>query len=131
MDQVAGREMVAALLALAASQDLRARAEAGCRESIRSTLADGDDLRGWSVEEIEMHFHNSSLTFDHGILDYPYIDTRLGLYVRDLSGVYFLGLRPIGSYRLITLLDGTDDDDYFVLDTDKNADEGSSGEPGA
>lgn len=123
--------MVAALLALAASQDLRARAEAGCRESIRSTLADGDDLRGWSVEEIEMHFHNSSLTFDHGILDYPYIDTRLGLYVRDLSGVYFLGLRPIGSYRLITLLDGTDDDDYFVLDTDKNADEGSSGEPGA
>ena len=131
MDQVVSQETVAALLALAASQDLRARAEAGCRESIRSTLADGDDLRGWSVEEIEMHFQRSSLTFDHGILNYPYIDTRLGLYVRDLSGVHFLGLRPIGSYRLITLLDGTDDDDYFVLDTDKNADEGSPGEPRA
>ncbi len=123
--------MVAALLALAASQDLRARAEAGCREWFRYALADGDDLRGWSVEEIELHFHKTALTFDHGILDYPFIDTRLGLYVRDLSGVHFRGLRPIGYYRLITLLDGTDDDDYFVLDTDKSAAEGSSGEPGA
>ena len=120
MDQVVCREMVAVLHALAASQALRARAEAGCRESIRSTLADGDDLRGWSVEEIEMHFHKTSLTFAHGILDYPYIDTRLGLYVRDLTGVHFRGLRPIGYYRLITLPDGTVDDDDFVLDTDKN-----------
>ena len=116
--------MVAALLAVAASQDLRARAEAGCRESIRSTLADGDDLRGWSVEEIELHFEKTSLTFDHGILDYPYLDTRLGLYVRDLTDCYFRGLRPIGSYRLITFLDGTDCDDYFVLDTDKHVAKG-------
>jgi hypothetical protein len=71
--------MVAALPALAASQDLRARAEAGCREWFRSTLADGNDLRGWSVEEIELHFDKTSLTFDHGILDYPFIDTRPGL----------------------------------------------------
>ena len=67
-------------------------------------------------------FERCALAFDHGVLSYPFVETRLGLYVSDPFGVYFRGgLRPVGHYRLITLLDGTADDDYFVLDEQRQA----------
>jgi hypothetical protein len=122
MSHPTGEEVVAALTALAAAQDLRRRAFDACRKWIRDGAAEGPDgLRGWSAEEIEPHFRSCALYFESGILEYPFVATRLDLCVRDDSGTYFRGLRPVGFYRLITRLDGSDEDDYFVLDTDELA----------
>ena len=128
MGQDLSEGIVSALLTLAESQKLRHRAEETCREWLRSASEEGD-LGGWSLEEIELHFERCALVFDHGILSYPFVETRLGLYVADSTGVCFRGLRPVGHYRLITLLDGTDDDDYFVLDTVKNAEPDAAAQP--
>jgi hypothetical protein len=107
--------VVAALRNLAQAQGLRRRAEETCREWLRTAAEEGD-LGELALEKIELHFERCALVFDHGILSYPFVETRLGLYVPDPNGVYFRGLRPIGHYRLITGLDGVVDDDYFVLD---------------
>ncbi|MEQ1934907.1 MAG: hypothetical protein ABL962_13690 [Fimbriimonadaceae bacterium] len=116
----AGEESVAALLALAESQDLRHRAEEACRVWLRSAAAE-DGLRGWTLGDIEPRFDRCMLVFDHSVLDYPFFEMRFGLYVSDPGGNRFRDLRPVGHYRLITRLDGTPDDDYFVLDIDKHA----------
>lgn len=116
---------VAAMLELANAQDLRQRAEASCRQWLRLS-ANGGDLGGLSLADIQMVFERCALVFDHGILSYPFVETRLGLYVADPTGMYFRGLRPVGHYRLITLLDGTADDDYFVLDEQKQAAPGAA-----
>jgi hypothetical protein len=115
----ADEKLVADLKALAAAQNLRDRALEVYREHLREGAGDG--LGGWSAEEIEVHFHHCSLAFDHGVLSYPFVDTRLGLYVRDDTGLFFDGLRPIRYFRLITHLDGTVDDTYFVIETNKPA----------
>ncbi len=111
---------VAAMLGLADAHDLRRRAEATCRQWLRVSAAEGD-LGVLSPADIQVVFERCSLVFDHGILSYPFLETRLGLYVADPSGLCFRGLRPVGHYRLITLLDGTEDDDYFVLEKLKQA----------
>ncbi|WP_145241100.1 hypothetical protein [Urbifossiella limnaea] len=67
-------------------------------------------------EHVQAVFERSALVFDHGELSHPFVETRLGLYVPDPAGGWFRGLRPVGHYRLITRLDGTDEDDYLVLD---------------
>ena len=108
-------DAVAAMLGLADAHNLRRRAEESCREWLRSSAEEGD-LGELSLSDIQVVFERCALVFDHGVLVYPFVETRLGLYVPDPSGVCFRGLRPIGHYRLITLLDGTADDDYFVLD---------------
>jgi hypothetical protein len=115
MSQVSGEATIAAMLALAEAHDLRRRAEENCRKWLRTAAEEGD-LGSRTVEEIRLVFERCALVFDHGVLSYPFVETRLGLYLDDPGGVRFRGLRPIGHYRLITLLDGTDDDDYFVLD---------------
>jgi hypothetical protein len=121
MNQPTANELVAGLAALAAAQNLRARAFEGCAEWLRE--GDGPDARGgWAVEEIEPRFARCCLVFDHGILNYPFVETRLELGVRDERGVYLRDFRPIGHYRLITRLDGTADDDYFVIEVDKPGD---------
>lgn len=115
-------DLVATLKAQAVAQNLRERAFDGCRQWIRDGTEEGTDgLGGWSAEEIEVHFDSCSVVFDHAILSYPYVDTRLGLYVRDGTGFYSRDLRPIGYYRLITFLDGRVDDDYFVIEMNKPA----------
>lgn len=122
MNQGAAEELVAALAALASQQNLRSQAVEGCDKWLRAGAEEGaDGLGGWAAEEIVPRFASCSLVFEHGILDYPFIETRLELYVQDDSGVCFRDLRPIGYYRLITLLDGTADDDYFVIETSKSA----------
>ena len=110
---------VATMLGLADAHDLRRRAEASCWQWLRSSAEEGG-LGGLSPADIQMVFERCALVFDHGILSYPFVETRLGLYVADPAGVYFRGLRPVGHYRLITLLDGTTDDDYFELDEQRH-----------
>jgi len=111
---------VAAMIRLADAHHLRRRAEASCQQWLRSSAEEGG-LGRLSPADIQVVFERCALVFDHGILSYPFVETRLGLYVDDPSGVYFRGLRPIGHYRLITMLDGTADDDYFVLDEQRLA----------
>jgi len=120
--------VVAAMLGLAEAQDLRRRAEAACRQWLRTADEEGD-LGGLSPGDIQVVFERCALVFDHGVLSYPFVETRLGMYVADPSGVYFRGLRPVGHYRLITLLDGTADDDYFVLDEPRRAETGAAPDP--
>jgi hypothetical protein len=109
-----GANAVAAMRRLADAQELRAQAEAACRECIRTASEEGD-LGGLSPADIQVVFRRCVLAFDHGILSYPFIETAFDLCVADPTGGYFGGLRPVGSYRLLTRLDGTVDDDYFVL----------------
>lgn len=67
------------------------------------------------VNDVQIVFERTALVFEHGILNYPFVETQFGLYVPG-SSVWFQGLRPIGHYRFITRVDGTVDDDYLVLD---------------
>jgi hypothetical protein len=120
--------VVAAMLSLATTHNLRQRAEESCRTCLRIAAEEGD-LGDRSPEDIELVFERCALVFDHGVLSYPFIETRIGLYVPDPTGVYFRGLRPVGHYRLITLLDGTDDDDYFVLDEEGPTGPGATPDP--
>jgi hypothetical protein len=115
MSQASGEAAVAAMLALAEAHDLRRRAEETCRKWLQTAAEEGD-LGSRTVEEVRVVFERCALVFDHGVLSYPFLETRLGLYLDDPDGAWFRGLRPIGHYRLVTLLDGKDDDDYFVLD---------------
>ena len=118
-------DAVAAMLALADTHDLRRQAEASCRQCLRSSAEEGE-LGGLSLADVQVLFERCALVFDHGVLSYPFVETRLGLYVPDPTGVYFRGLRPIGHYRLITLLDGTAVDDYFVLDEQRHTEPGAA-----
>jgi len=117
MAHVSADELASALAALASAHNLRSRAFEGYGVWLRGDAA--HDLGGWSAEEIEPHFASCSLVIDHEFRTYTFVDTRLTLYVPDSSGVRFRNLRPIGYYRLITRLDGSDDDDYFVIDVPK------------
>jgi hypothetical protein len=111
----AGAAAVAAMLALAGRYDLRQRSEESCRESLQSVAEDGE-LGSLRPADIQVVFERCALVFDHAIVGHPFIETRYGLYVPDSAGVYSRGLRPIGHYRLITRLEGTDEDDYLVLE---------------
>jgi hypothetical protein len=121
----AGADTVAAMLALADAHDLRRRAEASCRQWLCLSAEEGD-LGRLSLADIQVVFERCALVFDHGIRSDPFVETRLGLFVSDPTGLYFRGLRPVGHYRLITLLDGTADDDDFVLDEQRHAEPGTA-----
>jgi hypothetical protein len=73
-------------------------------------------FNGWRLSEIKLEFENQSLIFKHGILTYPFIATQIGLYIEEPKSCYFRGLKPIGTYRLITTLDGEVDDTYLIID---------------
>jgi hypothetical protein len=109
----AGADVVAAMRVFATAHDLRRSAELSCRQSLRSAAEEGD-LAGLSPETVQLVFERCALVFDHGELDYPFVETRFGLYVPDPTS--FRDRRRVGHYRLITLLDGRVDDDYLVLD---------------
>lgn len=112
-------DLLATLLTLAVEQNLRDRAFENCAQWIRDGAAESDGLRGWTAEEIEPRFASCSLVFDHAIQKHPFLDTQLELSVHDDTGVHFRGRKVIGYYRLITSLDGTAVDDYFVIDIEK------------
>jgi hypothetical protein len=54
-----------------------------------------------------MEFASQARYFRNALLPYPYIETRLRLLV---------GEHEVGHYRLVTLSDGRDDDDYLVFE---------------
>jgi hypothetical protein len=92
-----------------------------CREALKNYVQEEKELGivpldGYSIDEIQLHFEKMSLVYKHGILDYPSIDTQIGLYVDAPAGIYFRDIDRIGHYRLITTLDGKVDDDYLVID---------------
>lgn len=64
--------------------------------------------------EIVYDFDKQSLVFKSN-LPHVYIDTQIGLYLRDTRGIYYRGLEPVGHYRLITFLDGQDEDGYLIF----------------
>lgn len=123
-----GADAVAAIRALADRYDLRQRAALSCHECLRSAAADGD-LGGLALEDVQAVYERSALVFDHDILGRPFLETRFGLYVADPAAGRFRGLRPVGHYRLITRLDGTDEDDYLVLDPQPHADPAAAPDP--
>jgi hypothetical protein len=67
----------------------------------------GDRICGWIADEVVMEFCFNKLAFSHGALP-PYVETCFALHTRD-------GQR-IGTYRLITDLEGATTDDYLVFD---------------
>lgn len=114
-------EAVAVLAALVAEQALTTRAMEVCRAALRNLAEEEAELglrplRGWPVAEIELRFDSCAVVVRHGLLPYPFLDTRIGLYVADGAGVHFQGRKKIGTYRRITLLDGTAEDDYLAID---------------
>jgi hypothetical protein len=109
---------VRALRLASQRHDLMRRATESCRAFLLDSATEGrlpPDKGGWNIDAIEMRFKSQSLVFAHGLLSYPFMETMFDLYVRDQSGMYPEG-REIGSYRLITLLDGRAEDDYLVID---------------
>ena len=65
----------------------------------------------YSSDEIRAEFRRHSFTFA-GASPYPFLSTVLDLLFDDV---------PIGYYELITGLDGTELDDFFVLRSDERS----------
>jgi hypothetical protein len=97
------QDIIARLTEHATGHDLVARAMNGCRNWF---LQEPGSLP-YALSDVRIEFASQALYFSSALLSYPYIDTRLRLFVSE---------REIGYYRLITLLDGTDDDDYLVFE---------------
>jgi hypothetical protein len=95
---------------LASQQRLLERAIEGCEACFQNE--EGGLIAGWSSQELTKTFFAHSLTFQHR-LGWIYLCTELRLI--DSSG------QEVGSYRLITTLDGDTDDDYLVFDIEKEA----------
>jgi hypothetical protein len=99
-----GQDIVEILREHAKIQRLDQRAKNG----IQKWLEQEDNLpQGCKPDQIHAEFSSRSLCFEPKVLPYAFIETRYELYA---------GKIQIGHYRLITTLDGCDDDDYFVLD---------------
>jgi hypothetical protein len=95
---------------LASQQHLLERAIEGCDAWFQDEK--NGLIAGWSSQELTKEFFAHSLTFQHR-LGWIYLCTELRLI--DSSG------QEVGSYRLITTLDGETDDDYLVFDIAKEA----------
>ncbi len=114
-------DIVGYLQAWADQQQLQKRALEACRAALINCLQEDLEvgavpLNGWKLEDIQLRFARHALIFAHQALPYLFIETRIVLYVHDAASFDQDHERQIGSYRLITLLDGTTDDDYLVLD---------------
>lgn len=102
-----------------------------CRTALINAATDdvavGDvPLKGWKLADIHLRFARHALIFEHSRLPYAFLETRIVLYVHDPTSSDNNHEQPIGEYRLITLLDGTIDDDYLVLDDNPDASEAES-----
>ncbi len=98
------KEAVATLIAHAGEQRLVERAQAGFQAWAKEGT--GNLPRGWTHDELRAQLDSINLCFQPGLVGYPYIDTKLDILREDVS---------VGHYRLITKLDGSAVDDYFVL----------------
>jgi hypothetical protein len=95
---------------LASQQHLLERAIEGCDAWFQDE--ESGLIAGWSSQELIKEFSEHSLTFQHR-WGWVYLCTELRL--QDSSG------QEVGSYRLITTLDGETNDDYLVFDIEKEA----------
>ena len=77
------------------------------KEGFHAWLAEGGALpKGWSYHELHAQLDSIHLCVHPAHVAYPYMDTKLRI---------LRGNEQVGHYRLITKLDGTAVDDYFVL----------------
>jgi hypothetical protein len=90
---------------------LEQRAHDGFKAWVDEALAEGvtDLPKNWSYRELTAEFRSMCLWFRPPLLAHAYLDTTLTI---KREGV------PVGRYRLITNLEGEDEDDYFVIDAD-------------
>jgi len=95
-------------------QQLITRAHAGFRAWIaEASEEDPSDLPPeWSYSEMTADFPSVALCFQPALVSYPYFDTQLRILRHGTE---------VGYYRLITTLDGEDDDDYFVINAQAHA----------
>lgn len=100
-------KIIEALKLHARTHCLDQRAENAVREWIKETKSEEDLPSGLNPEQIRAEFASRWLCFEPAFVSYAFIDTRYDL---------FIGKNKVGYYRMITTLDGKDDDDYFVLD---------------
>jgi len=83
--------------------ELEKEARKYCLKCIKGK--DCDLPKSW-VNNIEIKYHSHKLCFKNSMLDYPFIETRLIMTYKN---------EEVGHYRLISLLNGEPDDDYFVI----------------
>jgi hypothetical protein len=99
--------------------DLTNRATKNCWKAIHELLeengSDAEMMKAWGVERFEIHLDRNSLVFEHDWYETPWVDTKVGIYVRDDDSCWLRGLIPLGYYSLETTLDGVVRDDWFVL----------------
>lgn len=84
------------------------RAEAGFKAWVEGAIAEGavDLPKGWDYSQLTTQLASLNLCFRPESVDYPFVDTRLNILRQ--------GTR-VGYYRLITGMDGSEIDDYFVI----------------
>ncbi len=93
---------------------------ASCSEALKNYIQEEEELgfvplNGYSIDEILFHLDELSLVYNDRLLEYPFIETKIGLYVAAPGMNYFGNEDQIGHYRLITTLDGEVDDDYLEI----------------
>jgi len=86
-------------------QQLLDRCMRSCRRCLHNTASEDANFT-WQIEKIDQRFCSMSLCFRSGLLSYPYVSTNLDLLVGD---------DEIGTYTLITTLDGEDIDGSLVF----------------
>ena len=94
------------LAAFAREQKLVARSLEGCSLLLRNEAKGNRLPRRLDPAAVKMNFRSHSLTFESGMLSFPYISTQLDLYVET---------EEIGWYKLVVRLDGENEDDYLVF----------------
>ena len=92
---------------LTENQRLVHHARIGCEKHLKNE----GFLKEWKSDKLRIEFWCHSLVFKHGLLSYPFIETKLRIFHKDSE----IGDCEVGYYRLITTLDGKIDDDYFVI----------------
>lgn len=107
MRQVEAQELGALVQVLqkaATAQSLSERAMDACKHVLAAS-----ELHplGWDIEETHLELKRIAMVFQNTKLGYPYIETTLTINVHG---------NRVGTYRLITLLNGEVDDDYLSLD---------------
>lgn len=83
-------------------------AKFGCIEWFRNE----NDIE-YSLDEIDIEFYKQNLCFNHNSIEHLFIETILYMYKKlDRNESFDI---PIGEYKIIHKLDGTIEDDYFIL----------------
>ncbi len=84
------------------------RAREGFRAWVDEAVTEGaaDLPTGWNYGQLTAQLASLSLCFRPESVDYPFVDTRLNIQRYGIN---------VGHYRLITGMDGSEIDDYFVM----------------